>query len=128
MDENVRKLVEAIHREAVEASRGQPFPPVQLPTVHFTDLPEASPGEPLALEWNTYRREVGRLLTEGQEGKFVLIKDGTIIGLFDAWDAARAAGLHRYLLEPFLVHEVRAEEPYLRIRGLNFPWPNSRSR
>ena len=121
MDESVRKLVEAIHREAVEASRGQPLPPVEPPTIHYTELPEGRPGEPLALEWNTYRREVGRLLAEGQEGKFVLIKEETIIGLFDSWDAAYAAGLQRYLLEPLLVHQIQTREPILRLRGYNMP-------
>ena len=42
-------------------------------SIPHTELPAAKPCEELATEWNTYRREVGRLLAEGQDGKFVLI-------------------------------------------------------
>jgi hypothetical protein len=92
-------------------------------TIRHTELPAAPPGEVLSLEWNTYRREVGRLLAEGHAGKFVLIKGSQIIAFYDAWDAAREAGLRLYLMEPFLVHEVRAEEPLRRVRGYTIPWP-----
>jgi hypothetical protein len=123
MNENGRALVEAMHREAVERVRGQPLPPVEAPTIHYTELPEASPDSPLHQAWETYRREVGRLLAEGQEGKFVLIKDVDVIGLFETWRAAREAGLQRYLLSPFLVHQVQTREPILRLRGYNLPCP-----
>ena len=92
-------------------------------TIHYTELSEAPPGEELSGEWNTHRREVGRLLAEGHAGKFVLIKESQIIGLYDTWDAARKAGLRLYLMEPFMVHEVRAEEPLRRVRGYTIPWP-----
>src|SRR5262245_17208655 len=121
-DEDVRALVEAVHREA--AKHATPLPPIEPPTVHYTELPEAKAGEALYLEWNTYRREVARLLAEGHEGKFVLIKDETILGRFDTWEEARNAGLERFLLTPFLVREIRTREPYLRVRGVNFPCPN----
>ena len=110
-----------MHRKAVESLRGQPLPPVERPTIHYRDLPEASPDSPLRQAWNTYRREVERLLAEGQEGKFVLIKDDAVVGLYDTWDAAREAGLRRYLLSPFLVHQVQTREPILRLRGHNLP-------
>ena len=29
--------------------------------------------------------------------------------------------------EPHLIHPIRTEEPYLRIRGINYPWLNSLS-
>ena len=121
MNQNGRELVEAMHREAVERLRGQPLPPVECPTIHYTELPEASPDSALYQAWNTYRREVGRLLAEGQEGKYVLIKDDAVVGLFDTWDAAREAGLQHYLLSPFLVHQVQTREPVLRLRGYNLP-------
>ncbi|HZY90039.1 MAG TPA: hypothetical protein VFE78_34780 [Gemmataceae bacterium] len=121
MNENGRTLVEAMHREAVERLRAQPLPPAEQPTIHHAELPEASPDSPLYQAWNTYRREVGRLLAEGQEGRFVLIKDNVVFGLFDTWDKARMAGLQRYLLSPFLVHQVQRREPVLRLRGYNLP-------
>ena len=51
-----------------------------------------------------------------------------ILGLYDTWDAAREVGLRRFLLQPFFVHAIRAEEPYLHIRGVNLPWRSSRFR
>jgi hypothetical protein len=127
-----RALIESMFRAARERQRqgeqAGPPPSAERPKgVHYTELPEAQPGEALGREWNTYRLEVGRLLAEGQAGRFVLIKGEEILGLYDSWEAAREVGLRRFLLQPFLVHPIRAEEPYLRIRGVNLPWPNSRS-
>ncbi len=123
MSEDGRALVEALHREAAEQARGQPPRPAERPTIHYTDLPEAPPGDVLCQEWNTYRREVGRLLAEGHEGQFVLIKGERIVSIHESWDAARETGLRLYLLEPHLVQQVRANEPILRVRGYNHPWP-----
>jgi hypothetical protein len=121
-----RAPVEQVHREAIEQGRVQSLPPREPPRgVHYTELPEAKPGEPLAEEWNTYRREVGRWLSEGLEGRHVLIKGEKVLGFYDTSEEARAVGLKLYLLQPFLVHPIRTEEPYLRIRGINHPWPIS---
>jgi hypothetical protein len=122
-----RERVEANFHQAREAGLAHPLQPSELPRgVHYTELPEAQPGEPLAEEWSTYRRLVGRWLAEGREGRHVLIKGAEIIGIFATSDEATAAGLQRFLLQPFYVHPIRAEEPYLRIRGINYPWPTSR--
>jgi hypothetical protein len=83
-------------------------------TIPYTDLPPAEPGSPLVTEWEAYRREVGRLLSEGHEGRFVLIKGEAIVGLYPTWDAASAEGYRRYLPEGFLVHQVQSREPLLR--------------
>ena len=114
MDESVRKLVEAIHREAVEASRGKPLPPVEPLTIHYTELPAGQPDSPLQREWDFYRREVGRLLAEGHEERFVLIKGEDIIGIWDTREEARAVALQKYLMQPCLIHQVRSREPVLR--------------
>jgi hypothetical protein len=50
------------------------------------------------------------------------MKGESIMGFFDSFDEAYRAGIKRFRLEPFFVHEVRAEEPPLRIRGLNLTW------
>jgi hypothetical protein len=144
-----RELVEAMFREALErdrerkeegrtqveqnhrkASEQRPIPVGPAPGtprgVHHTELREAEPGEPLAEEWNTYRQEVGRLLAEGLEGRHLLIKGTEIIGIYDTSEEAMAVGLERYLLQPFFVHPIRTEEPYLRLRGINLPWHNFR--
>ena len=58
-----------VHREAVEDCPWNPVPPIGPPRgVHCTELPEAKPGEPLAEEWNTYRRQVSGWLAEGRDG------------------------------------------------------------
>jgi hypothetical protein len=93
-------------------------------TIPYTELPEMNDGGPLCEEWNTYRREVARLLADGHEGKFVLIKGDQIVSLHDAWGAAREAGLQLYLLKPFLVQQVRSREPLMRIRGYSLPCPD----
>jgi hypothetical protein len=69
--------------------------------IHYTELADATPGGVLADEWNTFRRELPRLLAEGHEGKFALLKGNEIIGLYDTWEAGYAAGLQRYLLQGF---------------------------
>jgi hypothetical protein len=79
-------------------------------TIHYTELPPSQPGSELHLEWETYRREVGRLLAEGHEGKHVLIKGTQILGLFDTHEDALAAGYQAYLRESFLVRHVQTRE------------------
>ncbi len=80
-------------------------------TIHYTQLPPAEPGDEIGQEWETYRREVGRLLAEGHEGQWVLIKGDQILEFFDTYEAARAAGSRRFLLQPHMIHQVLAEEP-----------------
>jgi hypothetical protein len=88
--------------------------PQTATTIPWNELPPAEPGSPLAAEWETYRREIGRLLGEGREGQFVLIKGEEIIGVFDTWDEARRIGLEKYLMQPHMVHPVLAQEPVIR--------------
>ena len=88
--------------------------PQSANTIPWTELPPADPNSPLAAEWETYRREVGRLLAEGQEGKHALIKDDQIIGIYETWDEAREAGLEKYLLQPHCVRPILSREPVIR--------------
>jgi hypothetical protein len=90
--------------------------------IPFTALPSDDSNEPLAQEWNVYRREIGRLLAEGHQGRFVLIRGEEIVGLYDDWSTARQAGWTRFGREPFFVHAIREVEPHLHIRGINRPW------
>jgi hypothetical protein len=122
-------VIDQGHGKEVERGQGNVARPMNSPKgVHYTELPEAKPGQPLAEEWNTYRREIGRWLADGTEGRHILIRGREIIGFFETFDAARETGLRRFPGETLFVHPVRTEEPYLRVRGLNFPWPNSLSR
>ena len=108
MNESGEELVRRLHREA--AAQAPPPAEVAPPTIHYTELPEARPGEVLGDEWNTYRREVGRWLAEGQEGRHVLIKGDQVIGLWDTDEEAMAVGYQRFLGQPFLVHQIQARE------------------
>jgi hypothetical protein len=80
------------------------------PTVHYTELLPARPESPLAVEWELYRREVCRLLAEGNEGKHVLIKGEQIIGLFDTHLEALDAGNKRFLGQSMLIHQIQTRE------------------
>jgi hypothetical protein len=82
--------------------------------VHYTQSPPAPPDNPLAAEDATYRREVGRLLAEGYEGKHVLIKGDTILGIYGTDAEALAEGRKRFLTQPFLVGQIRTWEPVSR--------------
>jgi len=114
MKEHERDWVEKITRESAERLRLQPLPPVERPTIHYTELPEDTSNSPIASEWNFYRREVGRLLAEGQEGKWLLIKGERIIGIWDSEAEAHQVAVQKYLMQPVLIHQVLTREPVLR--------------
>jgi hypothetical protein len=90
-----------------------PFPQTAQ-TIPWTELPPAEPNEALAAEWETYCREVGRLLAEGHDGKYAVIKGDEIIGIYDTWDEARSVGLEKYLLQGHMVRPILSREPVIR--------------
>lgn len=94
-------------------------------TIPFTDLPECPLESPLAAEWNCYRSQVGRFLTDGKEGKWVLFKGDELIGIYETHEVALAEGYRRYPGQSFLVHQICAHEPILHVRGYNLPCPVS---
>ena len=100
----------------------RPLPPRERPTIHWTDLPEDASGGPLATEWNVYRKQVGRLLAEGHEGRWVLIKGEEIIGIWDTENEADQVRLQRFLMQPVLFQQIREREPILRGGGYHRPW------
>ena len=115
MTEDGHDLVARIHREACEYYRQHPPPPPpEPPTIHYTELPASRPGEALAEEWETYRREVGRLLAEGNEGRYILIKNTQIIGIWDKREEAFATADRQFPLQPILVHQIQERERILR--------------
>jgi hypothetical protein len=73
------------------------------------------PGSSIAQEWDVYRREVGRLLAEGHEGKFVLIKGDEIVGIYPTHEEAERAGYERFVVVPFLVQQILTEQPLGRV-------------
>jgi hypothetical protein len=80
--------------------------------VHWTELLQETSG-PLATEWNFYLREIGRLLAEGHEGRWLLIKGEEIIGIWDTYNEVTAA--QRELGQPVFVHRILAIEPRIRL-------------
>lgn len=79
----------------------------------------------LEQEIATYRRELPRLLAEGQEGRFVLIRGNQVAGVWNTFDDACQAGHAQFGLEPFLAQPVDArdltnpfpEDPDARVAG-----------
>jgi hypothetical protein len=100
----------------------QPLPQVERPSVHFTELPEDRSNGPIAREWNVYRREVGRLLAEGDEGRWVLIKGEEIIGIWDTEEEANRLRLERFFMQPVLMKQICTWEPVIRGGGYHRPW------
>jgi hypothetical protein len=92
-----------------------PSGPSTPPTIPYTHLPDAPPDSPIATEWGFYRRIVGRLLTEGHEGKWLLIKGEQLVGIWDTMAEADVVRLERFAMQPVLMKQVLAREPVLRI-------------
>src|SRR5262249_36068817 len=95
--------------------------------IHWTELPEDTSDGPLATENNVYRREIGRLLAEGHEAKWVLIKGEEIIGIYNTRAEAYSVADSRFALQPVFVKQILEWEPLLRLPTRWYLWHNSRS-
>ncbi|HEY1376520.1 MAG TPA: hypothetical protein VGF55_06980 [Gemmataceae bacterium] len=123
MTEEVRDVVQRLQaQERDRLALLLPRPQREQPSIACTALPEALPGSPIAAEWNFYRRVVGRLLAEGHEGKWVLIKGEEIIGIWDRPEDADRVRLERYPTQPVLMKPILAREPVLRGGGYWRRW------
>jgi hypothetical protein len=96
--------------------------PGERPTVHYTEIPEDHSASTLATEWNFYRREVGRLLGEGHEGRWLLIHGNQIIGIWDTEGEADRVRFQRFPGRPVLLKQIRVREPILRGGGYHRGW------
>jgi hypothetical protein len=65
-------------------------------------------------EIRTYRRELPRLLAEGQEGRFALIKGDEVVSVWDTFDDAYQAGRERFGMEAFIAQPI--EVRYLTVQ------------
>ena len=106
--------LQAQEREQLLRNPPPPKPQPDRPTIHWTDLAEAPPGSRIATEWNFYLKQVGRLLAEGHEGRWVLIKGEEIIGIWDTQKEADQVRVQRFLKQDVLIHQVLTFEPVLR--------------
>jgi hypothetical protein len=106
-------IQELVEQESLLVKHPAPRPQPEPPTIHYTQLAEAPPDSPIAAEWNFYCREVGRLLAEGHEGKWLLIKGEQIVGIFDSHE--EACEKQGTLIQPVMIKQVLKREPVLRI-------------
>jgi hypothetical protein len=109
----VRRLQEQENEQIRQGAPSPPFPPRGVATIPYTALAEAPPDSPIATEWNFYRLQVGRLLAEGHQGKWVLIQGERIIGIWDTLEEANEA--QGSLVQPAMLKQVLEREPLLRI-------------
>lgn len=84
-------------------------------TIHYTELSSAAPGSRLAEEWETFCRELPKLLADGHEGKHALIKGRAVIGVWGTFDEALAEGRSRFPSQPIAVQPVSEYQPLIRI-------------
>jgi hypothetical protein len=61
---------------------------------------------PIKVEWDLFRRERPRLLAEGNEGRWVLIKGETLVGVFDTRKEAITEGYQRFGVVPLLAQQI----------------------
>jgi hypothetical protein len=110
-----RNTIEPLQGDAAMQTPPSTLPAQEPATIDYTELPDSSLDSPIAREWNLYRREIGRLLADGQENRCVLIKDDCIIGIWNTEDDARAVALQRFMMQPCLIQQVRRREPIVRM-------------
>jgi hypothetical protein len=82
--------------------------------IHWTELTKDTDG-PLMTEWNFYLREIGRLLAEGQENRWLLIKGENIVGIWDTRDEAFAVASERFFRQAVLVKQIVEWEPLIKL-------------
>jgi hypothetical protein len=70
-------------------------------------------------EWETYEQQRAGLL-EAHKGKFVLIHDDKLLGIFNSRAAAREEGYRQLGRVPFLIQEIAAEERPRRVISHTF--------
>jgi hypothetical protein len=83
-------------------------------SVRLDPLPNLPLGSPLGTEWNTFRRELPRLLQEGHQNRYALIQGETVAAVWGTLHDATQAGYQRFGLTPFLVQKVVLSERPLR--------------
>ena len=66
---------------------------------------------PFERELAAYRRELPRLLDEGEAEKYVLIKEDQVLSVWDTYRDARQYGRERFGDELFMVQRVDPRDP-----------------
>jgi hypothetical protein len=120
--EELARLEQQYLLAASRTGRRVPSLPPAARSIPFTEIAEDTSGGPLATEWNFYRREVGRLLAEGHENRWLLIRGEQIVGMWDTEEEADRVRLDRYSWESILLKQVLTREPVYRVRGASGRW------
>jgi hypothetical protein len=68
------------------------------------DIPD---GQPFAREWRAFKRDVVRLVQEGQAGKFAVFHGDRLVGIWDTQFLADQAGRQQCGGERFLIQEIQ---------------------
>ena len=113
MQESLKDVKARMIREAFERVKDEPPPPPRPtpPTsVHYTELTEDRSSDPAAEGWNVYVREVGRLIAEGNEGKWVVIAEGRLIGVYDTKGEAHCVTAPGKFKWPCTLKQIRVRE------------------
>jgi hypothetical protein len=94
--------------------------------VRFTELLPAPPDDRHAEEWETYRREVARLLAEGREGTYALIQGERIVGIAETEAEAWAWADSQYPGHG-LIKQILENEPGIQLPQRHLTWLASNS-
>jgi hypothetical protein len=70
------------------------------------------PTIPLEKEIETYDNRLPELLKD--EGKFVLIVEEQIVGIFDTFEETMKAGYSRFRSQPFLARQISKTDPIIK--------------
>lgn len=66
--------------------------------------------KPLEREMRTYFRELPRLIAQGHEGRYALIRDDELLSIWDTLDEAATAGYDKFGLEHFMTQKIRPRD------------------
>jgi len=70
-------------------------------------IPDIPEGEPYSREWQAFKREVARLMAEGQQGGFAVFQGESLVGVWDSLFLADQAGRRQCGGKPFLIQEIQ---------------------
>ncbi len=80
----------------------------------------------LAKEMETYQEKLPSLLSNGEEGKFVLIRETEVAGVFSSFEDGLRVGTEKFGTAPFMVKKIEARETvYTFTGGIVSPCPTS---
>src|SRR5947207_606620 len=96
--------------------------PTEPQTIHYTELPEDTSGGPISREYNFYRRDAGRLLADGHEVRWVLIKGEEVIGIWDTAEEMNRVYYERFATQPVLMKQICTRERVIRGAGYMRRW------